>query len=275
MERTVSPAKRALTTSSGTLAFTRAGSGPPCILLHGLGSSQRAFSQIVPLLAREHEVFAIDLLGHGESEMGALDLSAAGQAEAVLQLIRDLRLDGLTLVGHSLGGSTAIHVAAAAPERVRKIVLVAAGCYEISLPLSWRLLRSRVLWGAAGLFPPLRARILRRAARRLYAQPAAMEERLLGSPAVARAGWAALGRAYRQSTSEAALSGLERLVDASLAAPTLVVWGSDDRLIPVSAARALFLEKRNVRFIEVAWGSHGLLEEDPGVVSDLVLEFLA
>jgi 4,5:9,10-diseco-3-hydroxy-5,9,17-trioxoandrosta-1(10),2-diene-4-oate hydrolase len=229
----------------------------------------------MPLLAEEHDVFAIDLLGHGESEMSALDLSAAAQAEAVLQLIRDLRLDGLTLIGHSLGGSTAIHVAAAVPERVRKMVLLAAGCYEIRLPLAWRLLRSRLLWRAAGLFRPLRARALRRAARLVFAQPAAMEEPLLGSPAATRRGWLALGRAFRQSTSEAELSRLEGLVDVALTAPTLVIWGSDDRLIPVAAARALFLEKRNVRFIEVAWGSHGILEEDTGIVSDLVLEFLA
>lgn len=272
---TMPPAKRALTTSSGTLGFTRVGSGTPCILLHGLGSSQRAFSQLIPLLAREHEVFAIDLLGHGDSEMNAPDLSAAAQAEAVLQLVQDLRLDGLTLVGHSLGGSAAIHIAAAAAERVRKMVLISAGCYEIHLPLTWRLLRSRLLWGALGLFRPLRARALRRAARRLYSQPAAMEEHLLGSTAATRKGWGALGRAFRQSTSEAALSRLERLVEVALPSPTLVIWGSDDRLIPVAAARALFLEKRTVRFIEVAWASHGLLEEDPGIVNDLILEFLA
>jgi 4,5:9,10-diseco-3-hydroxy-5,9,17-trioxoandrosta-1(10),2-diene-4-oate hydrolase len=268
------PAKRALTTSSGALHFTRAGSGSPCILLHGLGSSQQAFSESIPLLARHHEVFAIDLLGHGDSEMNALDLSPAGQAEAILQLIHDLRLEGLTLVGHSLGGSAAVHIAAALPERVRKMVLISAGCYEIHLPIAWRLLRSRFLWGALGLVGPLRAWALRRAARLLYTQPAAMEQRLMGSRAATRQGWNAAGRAFRQSTSEAALSGLERLVEVALPSPTLVIWGSDDRLVPVTAARALFLEKESVRFIEVAWGSHGLLEEDTGIVNDLILDFL-
>ena len=275
MTRTMPAAKGALTTSGGALDFTRAGSGTPCILLHGLGSSQKAFSEIVPLLAREHEVFAIDLLGHGDSEVNALDLSPAGQAEAVLQLIHDLRLDRVTLVGHSLGGSAAIHIAAAVPERVRKMVLISSGCYEIHLPLAWRLLRSRLLWGAIGLLRPLRVRALRRAARLLYTQPAAMEERLTGSRAATRQGWNAAGRAFRQSTSEAALSSLERLVEVALPSPTLVIWGSDDRLVPVTAARALFLEKESVRFIEVAWGSHGLLEEDTKIVNDLILDFMA
>ena len=77
----MSTAARSLTTSGGTLRFTRVGSGPHCLLLHGAGSSRCAFSRLIPPLARKYDVIAIDLLGHGESDMLAPHLSAAAQAQ--------------------------------------------------------------------------------------------------------------------------------------------------------------------------------------------------
>ena len=68
-----------------------AGSGPPCLLVHGFGASSGHWRKNVPLLAQAHKVFALDLLGFGRSDKPLLAYS--------IDLWRDLVLDFLTEVG--------------------------------------------------------------------------------------------------------------------------------------------------------------------------------
>ena len=93
-------------------------------------------------------------------------------------------------------------------------------------------------------------------------------------PLDSRAGWSALGRAHRQSTSEASLREMEDLVESRLRCPTLVLWGAENRLLPAAGARVIFRERRNVRFVEVAGAGHAVHEDEPEVVAELIQEFL-
>ena len=166
----------------------------------------------------------------------------------------------------------ALRVAAEIPEKVRKLVLLAAGCYEYRFPLTWSVSRSAALWAVLGRLG--RPRILERVKRRLYGDPEAAAK----SPAFAgsrtAAGWAALGRAFRQNIAHDTLSELEEVVDAYLEHPSLVIWGSEDPVSPVASARFLFRDKPNVRFIEISGASHFPHEDHPDAVADMILEFL-
>ena len=263
-----------LTTACGAIHYVRQGTGPTVLLLHGLGTSLRSFSGILERLPDRFHAVAIDLLGHGRSDLGAPDLSVTAQAESVLQLIRELKIDDAALVGHSLGGSVALQVAAMAGERIRKVVLLASGSYAYRLPWTWRLALAAVPSGTLGLFPATRLWALRRATRRLYSQAKNRKRFIETTSALSRAGWGGLSRAFRQNIRDSELSRLESIVESQLTQPTLVLWGSDDRIAPVAPARLLFREKRNARFIELAGGSHMLHEEHPDLVGDLILEFL-
>lgn len=89
------------------------GSGEPVLLLHGMGSSLLAWRSLVPTLAAQHEIFALDLRGHGHSTAARWTWKAAiADIDAVLA---HLDISGAKLVGHSLGGVLAVVYASRRP----------------------------------------------------------------------------------------------------------------------------------------------------------------
>ncbi len=89
----------------------RSGHGDPLLLIHGTGSSAHSWRDLVPLLAGDHEVIALDLPGHGFSSMPAADaLSLAGMARAVSALIGVLGVRPVLIAGHSAGAAIAARV---------------------------------------------------------------------------------------------------------------------------------------------------------------------
>ncbi len=260
----------ALTTSRGLMSLVRGGSGRPIVILHDLASSHESLNALAEDLKRNFQVIQVDLLGHGASDLRPLDLSISAQSDAVVEVLHDLGIYRPILVGHSLGGAVAVHVAAYHPDLVGKLVLISAGIYEYRFPLCWRLCRSRLGWHVLGLLggPGAVERALR-LARVVSGNVRTSVNRIESS-----AGWAALGRAFRQSTSDAALSELERLSEDALTHPTLVIWGTENRILPLASARVFFQGRHNVRFVEVAGTAHAVAEEAPRVVADLIREFL-
>ena len=106
-------------------------SGLPLILIHGMGSAATAWQLVVPELSKKHRVITVDLPGHGETQLPAgLDMSPKSLAEYVLETMDSLKIDKAHLVGNSLGGWTALELAAMKPERVASILgLAPAGLW--------------------------------------------------------------------------------------------------------------------------------------------------
>jgi pimeloyl-ACP methyl ester carboxylesterase len=88
------------------LEHTRTGSGPPIVLLHGIGLDRHAWDPVVPLLAREHEVIAVDLPGFGASPPLRHEPAVAALAEAV----ETLDVERPLVAGNSLGGGIALEL---------------------------------------------------------------------------------------------------------------------------------------------------------------------
>jgi pimeloyl-ACP methyl ester carboxylesterase len=109
------------------LAYDRLGSGPPVVLLHGWPGDRGDHRRLAPLLAGAADVVVPDLRGFGESDKHPADpgeaYSAAAQARSVLGLMDELGLDAAVLAGYDVGSRVSRTVAAAAPERVRALVL--------------------------------------------------------------------------------------------------------------------------------------------------------
>ncbi|MGZ6792948.1 MAG: alpha/beta fold hydrolase, partial [Mycobacteriales bacterium] len=112
-------------------------------LVHGIGDSSATWREVLPLLARTCTVVAPDLLGHGASDKPRADYSIGGFANGMRDLMVVLGVERATVVGHSLGGGVALQLAYQYPERVERLVLVAAGglggsffglCGQRSLP---------------------------------------------------------------------------------------------------------------------------------------------
>jgi 2-succinyl-6-hydroxy-2,4-cyclohexadiene-1-carboxylate synthase len=93
------------------------------VLLHGFSGTRRAWDAVIALLDRERYLpLALDLPGHGQAAAGERPITFAGCVAAVLADAPER----FTLCGYSMGGRIALHVALAAPERVRRLVLVAS-----------------------------------------------------------------------------------------------------------------------------------------------------
>lgn len=115
---------------SDALFVHRQGSGGQTIvLLHGFGSTHRAWAEVQPALAEQAATLAFDLPGHGNSMEFPGGSSPRAAAESVAGAIRDRGTGAVHLVGHSMGGAIATLVALAEPELVASLTLLAPGGY--------------------------------------------------------------------------------------------------------------------------------------------------
>ena len=246
------------------------GAGTPVIFIHGLGASMYAWRKnLAPVMAAGYRVVALDLLGFGSSDKPARGYTNAAYAQLVVALMDSLHLPDAVLVGHSMGGEIAAEVAISFPTRVRGLVLIGAAGLGTREPLLFRVAR----WPVVGpLVLAFRGRgLVGRLLRSTYADPRKVTE-----PDVdqyyAPVAEAAYGRALRGVLHEFKFGGLEGRLDA-IAAPTLVLWGEADRLIPIALGRALAAQLNRSAFLSVPRAGHSVQEEAPDEVNGLLIEF--
>ena len=100
------------------------GEGIPLILIHGGGSTiQTTFGRVIPQLARNRQVIAVEMQGHGRTSDRNADLSFEQDAEDVVTLLKNLKIAKADFFGFSNGGTTTLEIAIRHPEVVSKIVL--------------------------------------------------------------------------------------------------------------------------------------------------------
>ena len=247
---------RDLRSSSG-LAYTDAGSGAPVLMIHGLISDRGTWDVEIAALADGHRIIAPDLFGHGASVGTAdsdgdryrtpNDYSLGGHAAALRDLLDELGLRRVTVVGHSLGGGIAMELAYLFPERVSGLVLVSSGGLGSDLSPA---LRAATLPGSEWVLPLIGsdwARFCGNTALSLMERvglpwvsastTAAWTGMATFSDAVKRSAFLATTRSMigLRGQTISALPLLERLADR----PVLVIWGGRDRLIPAAHAAAV------------------------------------
>ncbi len=111
-----------------TLHYVTAGAaGSPIVLVHGFPESWWAFHRVIPLLAAEHRVIAVDLRGFGDSAVADDDFGSAVAAEDLHALVAHLGLGPVHLLGQDVAGGTVLRLAAGHPEDVASLVAVEMG----------------------------------------------------------------------------------------------------------------------------------------------------
>src|SRR5665811_157096 len=131
-------------------SYSDSGDGPALLFIHGLTSSQRNWAHLVDALNKDHRVVAPDLFGHGASAKPMGDYSLGSHAATLRDLLDQLGIARVILVGHSLGGGIAMQFCYLFPERVERLVLVSSGGLGRSVS---PLLRSATLPGAEWVLP--------------------------------------------------------------------------------------------------------------------------
>jgi pimeloyl-ACP methyl ester carboxylesterase/putative sterol carrier protein len=259
-------------------AFTL-GRGQPVLLLHGLGANKLSWLPLLGPLAERYRVIAVDLPGHGESTKRRGDYTPAHFGAVVRQALDELGVERVALIGNSMGGRIALEVSATVPDRVAALVLMGPALAGLPFPYIAKFLH--VIPTEIGAVPlPMRRRMVARTIRSLFAVP----ERL---PDNAYEGGAdEFIRVYRSGRARTALlSSVRGLVrDRPGAfwervrenrAPTLVLWGEDDRLVPVRLGQRLAEEMPACRLEVLPGVGHVPQFEVPEVTADMVRDFLS
>ena len=113
--------------------YRTAGSGPPLILIHGIGANIFAWRLVFDQLARDYTVFALDLKGHGLSDKPSTgDYSPFGMADLVAQFMDAMAIDSAKIIGLSMGGAIGAALAIRHPSRVERLVLISAAGYTLN-----------------------------------------------------------------------------------------------------------------------------------------------
>jgi pimeloyl-ACP methyl ester carboxylesterase len=242
------PVERA-TLSTGVITYTDEGKkdAPALVAVHGVPGSVRDFRYLAPHLSGHVRFLRIDVPGFGGSDPSpsAVD-TLVGRAEAVAELAGRLHLDSFAVLGHSLGGATALTLAARHAARVRMLVLVA----------SVGLRRHRGLgmspWAfalfARGLRSPLVSRFLLPIARAQYRR-----RRFPGADEMDAQDFAVQFRAIAATDF-----GLLRKAAAGPLPPTLVAYATDDRLVEPRIAEELLRTIPAARALAFSEGGHNL-----------------
>ncbi len=116
-------ADRFVEVSGARIRYRTEGSGPPVVLIHGIGASLDYWNWTVPALRDRYTTVALDLPGFGQSDPLESTHSPEGAAAAVLEFMDAVGLRAATLIGSSLGGAIAAVTAGVAPERITALVL--------------------------------------------------------------------------------------------------------------------------------------------------------
>ncbi len=260
----------------------RAGTGPALLLVHGMAGSSATWQPVINALSDHFTVIAPDLPGHGRSDKPRGDYSLGAYASFLRDLLFELDLDGATVVGQSLGGGIAMQFAYQHPELCQRLVLVGSGGLgeEVS-----GLLRALTAPGVEYVLPaaflPVFGDVVNGATRfmaKLGLRP---------SPEVVQM-WLAYSSLTDGDTRTAFLHTLRSVVDLRgqrvsaldkiyLAdqVPTLIVWGDNDRIIPVQHAYDAHAAIPGSR-LEIFEGSgHFLHADDPQRFASLLQDFIA
>jgi pimeloyl-ACP methyl ester carboxylesterase len=231
---------RHVSTTVGDISFCEAGSGPPALLVHGLGATKASFLPTIAALAPKYRAIAVDLPGFGDS---VKPLRAPYHppyfASTMCALLDALQIDSAHIVGNSMGGRIAIELGLRFPERVQHIALLAPS-------LAWRRARPwapflRLVEPKLGLIQPAPRPVVE-----------AIVQRVVPG---AETTWTAAGvdeflRSYLTPRGRAAFYTAARNIYLEepfgpkgfwtrlpqLQAPTLFVWGRRDQLVPIGFA---------------------------------------
>lgn len=260
-----------------TVRFQHAGRGPALVLVHGLLAYSFSWRLAMPLFAPEREVFALDMPGSGLSDLDrSLDCGVDAAAGRLARFLDAVGIRNCDLVGSSFGGTTSLMLATQQPDRLRTLTLISpANPWSRIGRKRLALLHVSIL---GSLFPPF-ARAFHPLSgyflRRMYGDPGAVTEDAvrgyalpLGRPGVLEHG-VKIAQAWYTSMAQ-----LERALPSASGTPTLLIWGSKDRLVD-RASIEILKQKLDAKLTVLPGAGHLPYEECPAEFSETVLKFLS
>jgi pimeloyl-ACP methyl ester carboxylesterase len=270
------------------------GSGRVMLLVHGLGGSHLNWMSVAPRLAEHHHVLAIDLPGFGRSPLAGRRSTIAANVDVVTRSIAHLSDGPIVLIGNSMGGLLSLGAAALQPALLHGLVLVdpavpAPG--SALVPHLDRVSRTFVAtafmprWGAQRISRAVAAlgpeSLVRETLRLCSADPSRIEQTVVDAHIALEA-----ERLAESSWHESFYAATRSLVRAlalkkhvlrwiqSVVAPTLLMEGDRDRLVPVASARYVASLRPDWEYHEFAGAGHVPMLEVPGEFIEVAEDWL-
>jgi 2-hydroxy-6-oxonona-2,4-dienedioate hydrolase len=252
------------------IVYLEAGTGSRTVIfLHGLGASSAHWRLTIPAVAASARVLAPDQLGFGKSDKPAINYRVATLVEMLDEFYAQAGVTKATLVGSSMGGWVAAAFAAAHPEKVERLVLVDAAGY------------SQQRWGG----PPLKREDLLRMNPATLADMRALlltvfANKALVTDLAVRAAFAqklALGDGAVVNAFIDSVMRDEDYLDGTLGtvtAPTLLIWGEGDVLVPLAVAKAFAQDIKGATLTTLPNCGHAPLLECFAEFNETLLKFL-
>jgi pimeloyl-ACP methyl ester carboxylesterase len=242
------------------------------VLLHGFGSSLHTWDEWARVLDKSYRVVRLDIAGFGLSDAPKdLDFSDQADVRRLAQFLDELGIDQFVLVGHSMGGRIAWNFASTYPNRVTRLVLMAPDGFPLpgqsigQRPYDVGKLADMIL-----LFLP--KYLVKKILEPAFYDPANLSNELfnryydlLRAPGVRRA----ILERMRQTINSDPSERLKTIV-----APTLLLWGTNDRMIPSSNSKDYERFIPNTQTVLIPQTGHLLQEENPAKGLQAIVQFL-
>jgi pimeloyl-ACP methyl ester carboxylesterase len=277
------PTDRMIKVGTVNTRYWMEGDGSPVILLHGISNCVEDWLLNFPVIAEQHRVYALDLLGHGKTDK---PLSASYGFDDFARFVRDfmdtLGLKSAHLVGHSLGGAIALTIAENSPEYVKKLVLIDSGGLSPEIGTILRLVAVPGLGEVLGQIVfqgDVEKRI--KMQRQSWPDPTVVPDEMIRLKYSATQ-WQNIRKTYfkalrssmnpwgmKKSAYAPIVNGL-----SSLRMPVLVVWGKEDDLVPVSQAQIVKDKVPQARIEIFENCKHDPMVVNPERFNRLLLDFL-
>ena len=274
------------------LHYIEAGSGePPIVLLHGLGSTVTKWRDTLPMIGARRRAIAVDLPGFGKSDTPPGRYTFGFLAGGIIAFLDALSIERCVLVGNSLGGMTAMWLAAARPERVAGLVLVDPA---LPLPAGARPDASTVTRMAVASLPGVGEALYTLFTRLKTADEQVADglkrnvadaskvsqetQRLLHIEAEERRHATGLRRPVLSAQRNLMWMLTARReevgrVAGSLGVPTLLVWGSEDKLVPLATGEEWVGKIPGAELVVMEGAGHNPQVEMPDRFAEIVLAF--
>ena len=252
------------------------GGQTPVIFIHGLAGCWQNWLENIPRIAQDRRVIALDLPGFGGSEMPAGKITISNYARTVVELLEAVGIDQPVVpVGNSMGGFVAAELGLSHPDACRQIVLVSAAGISIThLRRRPVLTTARMAAAVTNIFIARADPMVKRPRLRHLMLAYVMRHPTRIKPDMAF-------QMMRGSDGPGFLPALDALTDydfrdhlSRVEAPTLLVWGREDNLVPVEDAGEYERLMPNARKVVLENTGHVPMIERPQTFNDLLVEFM-
>ena len=242
---------------------------PPILLIHGLASSTYTFRRIIPLLEKQFSIIAIDLPGFGKSEKStSFVYSFQNYAKLMIECIHQFGISNTDIVAHSMGGQIALNMALLAPEKLNKLILLCSSGY---------LKRAKKLIICSSYLPFFEKFIhyyvgrkdVRDYLKNVFYNQTLINDELINEfarPLAEKEFYKALVRLLRHREGDLIPQQLKKIH-----IPTLLIWGEEDRVVPIEIGHRLVKDLPYAQLITYKNTGHLITEEKPEHVFENIM----